>query len=69
MEKPNLGLVMTTKSGINLFFNEETSKFSTSDREQVIQALNRDMNSAQVDPEGALMAFNLSQAISVLGWE
>jgi hypothetical protein len=27
MEKPNLGLVMTTKSSINLFFNEETSKY------------------------------------------
>lgn len=69
MENPNLGLVMTTSNGVNLFFNEETSKFSTSDKDQVIQSLNRDMDNVENDPNGALMAFNLSQAIHVLGWE
>jgi hypothetical protein len=69
MPQAKKGLVMTTSNGVNLFFNEETSKFSASDRDQVVQSLNSDMSNVEVDPEAALMAFNLSQAISVLGWE
>ena len=57
MENTNLSLVMTTKNGSQLFFNEETGKFSSENKKDILDALTQDMENVQSDPKAALCIY------------
>ena len=67
MDGKNLRLVMSTKSGTQLFFNRKTGKFSSENRKDVVQALIEDMHGK--DKIAADFASNLHKSIMFLGWE
>ena len=68
MPNESIGLVMTTSEGVNLFFNEEIAKFSSDDRDAVMEALQADSRN-YLDFKIQLIATNLITAIKKLGWE